>query len=317
MLLGQDPGPVDLDLLSSLPGDRPFTAASALAAGVKPALLRSWVRMGALAHPMRGVYHRSELPDSLELRVACLQYVVPPDCVVTDRTAAWLWGAKTALAPGSHEVVPRVQAFCPPGRRLRNGLSDSGERTLLDKDVQCVRGVLVTSPLRTACDLGRLLSRDQAIAAMDAMAARGLVSVSELVDEAHRRFKGYRGIVQLRSLGPLVDAGSESPGESVMRLRWIDAGLPRPQCQVEVPSATGGSWWLDMGLEEDRFAGEYDGEEFHTKEADRRHDEFRRSWLRDEESWTIVVARRDNVFGRTQDVEVLLRQAWESARYRK
>jgi len=65
-----------------------------------------------------------------------------------------------------------------------------------------------------------------------------------------------------------------------------------------------------MGLEERRFGAEYDGEEFHGEE-DREHDEARREWLRRHHGWIIVVARRDNVFGRAQDVDRLLRAAYE------
>ncbi len=88
--------------------------------------------------------------------------VVPEDCVVTDRTAAWLWGAGSALAPNDHLKVPKASVFAPPGRRLRNNLTASGERMLTDRDVVELGGLLVTTSLRTACDLARLLHRDQA-----------------------------------------------------------------------------------------------------------------------------------------------------------
>jgi hypothetical protein len=46
-----------------------------------------------VSHPERGVYAMPDLVDDLELRLAMLRLVVPSECVVTDRTAAWLWGA--------------------------------------------------------------------------------------------------------------------------------------------------------------------------------------------------------------------------------
>ena len=113
------------------------------------------------------------------------------------------------------------------------------------------------------------------------------------------RYGGYRGVIQLRALVPIVDPGAESPPESILRLRWLDRGLPRPRCQVPVPSPYGGTWWLDVGVEEHRFAAEYDGEQFHT-DADKEHDEQRRAWLRRAEEWTIVVVRKANLFGRTR-----------------
>ena len=67
--------------------------------------------------------------------------------------------------------------FSPPGYRLRNGLVASGERMLRPEDVVEIGGLRVTTPLRTACDLGRLLHRDQAFAAMDSLAGLGAFSV--------------------------------------------------------------------------------------------------------------------------------------------
>ena len=171
------------------------------------------------------------------------------------------------LAPNDHLVVPRAHVFCPPGYRLRNGLASSGERFLRPHDIAEMGGLRVTTPLRTACDLGRLLHRDQALAAMDSIARLRRFSVTELVASVPR-YAGYRGVVQLRAFAPLVDPEAESPPESILRLRWLDVGLPRPRCQVPVASPRGGTWWLDMGLEDERYAAEYDGEEFHGEDSE-------------------------------------------------
>ena len=42
------------------------------------------------------------------------------------------------------------------------------------------------------------------------------------------RFRGMRWVTVLRELAPLADGRAESPGESVLRLRWIDLNLPTP-----------------------------------------------------------------------------------------
>ena len=95
--------------------------------------------------------------------------MVPDDAVITDRTAGWLHGAPMILAPNDHLRVPPVSIFRSPGYRLRNSATASGERTLGVGDVVEIDGLRVTSKLRTTCDLGRLLHRDQAMAAMDSM----------------------------------------------------------------------------------------------------------------------------------------------------
>lgn len=297
-----------------LPCDRPFSAREARELGIKYDVLRAAVSAGLLRHPIRGVYASPCLVDDLDHRIAVLRLVVPPDYVVTDRTAAWLWGAELALAPGDHLSVPLVSVFAPPGRRLRTDVTASGERMLPGCDIVELNGLMVTTPLRTACDLGRLLHRDYALAAMDALLRLARFSVEELITEA-LRFKGYRGVVQLRVLAPLVDGGAQSPQESILRLRWIDVGLPTPETQIEVPAPGGGWYYLDLGNRERRLAAEYDGPEFHG--ADRAdHDQARRSWATDTDRWTIVVARKHNIHGRDQDIHVLLRQANQRALHR-
>jgi hypothetical protein len=298
-----------LELLLLLPVDRPVSSAEARERGIGYPQLRALVRTGLVTRPVNGVYAVVSLPDDLAFRVAVLKLVVPESCVVTDRTAGWLWGANMILAPGDHLVTPLVSVFCPPGCRLRNGLTASGERRLAPRDVAQVEGLRVTTPLRTACDLGRLLHRDQAIAALDSLAALHAFTLEELLVEIGR-YRRYRGVIQLRVLGPLVDPRSESPGESVLRLRWIDAGLPRPQCQVEVHTDWGTSYWIDIGLPELCFGAEYDGEEFHGEEQ-AEHDENRRDWLGEERGWTIEVARKANVYGRANDIQSSLRAAYE------
>ena len=297
--------------VEALPLRLPFTTAMARDLGVSRHRLDRWVADGVLRHPLRGVFHFANIVDDLELRLAILRLVVPPDCVVTDRTAGWLWGANMILAPNDHLQVPPVHVFSPPGYRLRNGLVSSGERKLSAADVASLGGMRVTTPLRTACDLGRLLHKDQALAAMDSLCRVGAFDLSRLLSEVPR-FKGYRGVIQLRALTPLVDPGAESPPESVLRLRWLQAGLPRPQCQFPTPSPQGTTWRLDLGIARPRFAAEYDGEAFHT-DADAVHDRERREWLCQSEGWTIVVVRKRNLFGRGQDVESLLRQGYEDA----
>ncbi len=303
-----------LDACGPLPTDRPFTLARARTLGVDRRRLARWVETGRLRRPLAGVYHAAELSDCLALRVDCLRLVVPPDCVVTDRTAAWLLGAPRALAPGDHLVVPPVSLFRPPGYRLRNGLSSSGERRLARDDVLRIEGLCVTTPLRTACDLGRLLHRDQAVAGLDAMARIGRLAASDLLVAA-ARFAGYRGVIQLRALAPLADGRAESPGESILRLRWLDCGeLPRPTPQVRVPGPAG-PYFLDLAVEELRYAAEYDGAQWHGPEQ-RAHDGARRRWIREELGWELDVFTARNIHGRGQDADVRLRRGVLRARRR-
>lgn len=147
---------------------------------------------------------------------------------------------------------------------------------------------------------------------MDCLARLLEFTVEQLVHEL-RRFKGYRGIIQARQWAPFVDARSDSWLESVGRLRWLGAGLPRPECQVPVPAPDGRSFLIDFGLPEELFGCEVFGEEFHGEDQEP-HDECRLAWLREERKWAITVARNHNITGPRRDLEAMLHLEWQRHR---
>ncbi|WP_188777434.1 DUF559 domain-containing protein [Marmoricola endophyticus] len=299
-------------LPDGLPAARPFTVADAAAAGVPGWTVERLAERGALRRMFAGVYVAATEPESLVLRADALRLVVPPDAVVVDETAGWLHGATRVLAPSADGRTPRLHVFCrTPGRRLRNELVDSGERGLLPRDVEIVTALRVTTALRTACDLGRLRRREQAIATLDSMLRLGAFDRATLEGEL-RRFGGMRGVRQLRELVPLADSRAESPPESVLRLRCLDAGLPALTPQWVVRSGAGREVRLDLALPEVRLAAEYDGSQHHTLSADREHDRSRRAWLASI-GWTVVVVRREDLRGDGRRAVDLVRQGLERA----
>jgi len=307
--------PAFLDDRFPLPLDRPFTTAQARREGVKPDVLTRLVGSGLLRRPIKGVYLASQVEDTRRTRAQTLALVVPPGSVVTDWTATWFW---TGLdRPGTQHCCPQLSIFRFRGHeRLRNSLVSSGERWLLPSDVVPIEGNLwVTVPIRTAWDLGRLSPRIIAIGGMDALARVGRVPMEELVGGVER-FRRQRGVVQLRELAPQVDPRSESIGESALRLRWRDTpGLPRPELQIPIHDAAGIEVFrLDLGVEELRFAAEYDGEEFHSSVEDKQHDEERRELLSEQYCWDIEVFRREHVFGIHADASQRLSAGIRAAR---
>jgi hypothetical protein len=180
-----------------------------------------------------------------------------------------------------------------------------------------IDGLLVATPLRTALDLGRGLRRLFAIGALDGLLRLGAFTHGELLAEVER-FKRQRGVVQLRELAPLADPRSQSPGESSLRLLWLDApDLPPPVCQVPVRNDAGREiFFLDLGVEKLHFAAEYDGQQHHSSPEDREHDRRRRSWLREERGWIIEVFENTDVYGPREDVAFVLRRGVVEARRR-
>jgi very-short-patch-repair endonuclease len=301
------------DRLADLPTREPFTTATAKAAGLSFKALRWLTDNGFLRHPIAGAYVAAGVEDSIELRCAMLGLVLPEDCFVCDRTAAWIHAGERALAPNEHLHVPPVSCFRPSDAgRLRNALSSSGERAIAPRDLMEIGGIVVTRPLRTAVDLGRLQpTADLKLHGMDTMLGLGAFTHDELLAEIPR-FKRQRGVVELRVLAPLADGGSESFSETALRRRWHGAGLARPQTQISVVVHGREVYRLDMGLEGLYFAAEYDGEKWHGEDREER-DVERRQWLEHERGWSIEVFRKHQVFGVQQDAERLLRIAYDAA----
>ncbi len=308
-------GLTELEGSVPIPTHVPFTAAQAADLGVPRRVLGWLVAEGHLRHPVKNVYVNSALIDSAALRCSCLSLVMPSDCVVVDRHAAWALGSTMSLAPNEHLEPRPISVFRPAGcGRLRNELAASGERNLIDGDITMVNGLRVTTPLRTAWDLGRQRYREPALAGLDAMLRIG-VDHGELL-EGVDRFRGMRWVTQLRAMAPLADGLAESPGESVLRLRWLDAGLPPPTPQVPVWDGGVLLGVLDLADEDLLYAAEYDGEEWHSSDDQERHDRERRA-LMGQLGWDVEAFTAVNVFGRRQDAEQIMRDGIRRARLRR
>lgn len=312
----------DIPLLDGsfpLPVDGPFTFTQAAEAGLSARDLGILTGRGLVRRLLKGVYVAAQVTDSLELRTAAVRLVVPAGAVVTDRTAGWLHGAPMILAPGDHEVVPAVSVFHRSrGHRLRNGLTSSGQRMMPDSDVMEIDGIAVTTPLRTACDLGRSRSRDQAFSGLCMMLALGAFEKDDLL-LASAGYRGYRNVRQLRAFAPLADGRVQSPMEAVTMLRWLDChDLPRPEPQRPVPAppwVLADEYFIDLGIDDLRFGVEYDGVEFHGPDR-AEHDAERRQWIVEDQGWILPVVVRKNIYGRHQDIEAILRSGVREARAR-
>lgn len=275
-----------------LPTDRPFTSGQARQVGVDGNVLARLVRQGLLRRVVRGVYVDAAVPDSIEERARALALAVPEAAVITDATAAWLFGVDVLPASSYFgPVLPPVQCFrLPDHTRIRRTRVQSGRRMLEESDLLSIGDVVVTTPLRTACDLGRSLRRERALGAMDALLHLGDFTADELGAQVER-FRGRRGVVQLRQLVPLADGRAESVRESELRLLWIDAGLPKPDLQIPVLQLPGHEpFRLDLGDARVKYAAEYDGEEWHSTPEQIARDAWRRRLIR-ADGWTIDVFR--------------------------
>jgi hypothetical protein len=310
-----DTSPLPAD--DRLPFAVPFTTRQARSLGISADVLTRLCREGLLRRVFKGVYLDAAAEDTQLIRAQALSLVVPDTAVVTDDSAAWVHGADLHRR-GDHVIPPPISVYQLPGNtRVRKQGSRGGERSFVADDLEVVHGVLVTTRLRTALDMGRLTSPDHAIGALDALLRLGGFDREQLLEEVGR-FKGFRGVVQLRELAPLADARAESPAESVMRLRWIRAGLPACDLQIPILSEWGiEQYRLDMGLPEIRYAAEYDGADWHSSPQQRAHDRERRARIRNRSGWVVDVLTKKDLFGPHQRAAQIFRNGIAQARVRR
>ena len=169
----------------------------------------------------------------------------------------------------------------------------------------------VTTPLRTALDLGCSMRPHDALGA-DAL-MRGQRIGHRDMRLLPRRYRGRRGVVQLRRLVAEVDPRAESQPESWLRWFIIEWGLARPEPQVWV-TVDCTRYRVDLGYLRARIAAEYDGEEFRQLPGAARG--RRAAVVRPTPAgWIVIVVRKEDLAPERR--EVWLAELAEALRLRR
>lgn len=281
---------------------KPFDRATALdLTGRRPYRL---VRDGRVRELLRGVYLDAAAPVTLQTRAAAALLAIPEGAVLCRGTVAWLIGIGDVRPPAQQYGPSLVECVVPRGRTpaRRPGVR-CYQAAIEAADIVEDDGLLRTTDLRTAIDLGRWSARPMALAALDAFAAKGFIDPAEALD-ALGRFAGHRGAAQARDLLRIVEPLTESFGESWLRLRVVDAGFPAPTAQVPIVDADGVLVYrLDLGFRKERAGAEYDGDEHHGSSAQQHADAVRRDRLLAEFGWNVVGFHRGHVWGTSMHLE--------------
>ncbi|MGA5466140.1 hypothetical protein [Mycobacterium sp. NPDC050041] len=158
--------------------------------------------------------------------------------------AAWLWSKRRGVVAGlaasalhgarvSDDADVELIWRCgrpPPGIVARKERIDPDEITEIG-------GLPVTTPSRTVLDLARHAGRDTAVVNMDALAHAAALTRSD-VEPLIDRYRGGRGVDQARAALELMDGGSASAVQTMVRLKLMAAGLPAPRTQIPVTDGT-------------------------------------------------------------------------------
>lgn len=185
---------------------------------------------------------------------------------------AWLWshrqGVLAGLTAAALHGAKWVDDSAPIELIWTNARSPRGVRTsamrMQPNEIAQVGELPVTTPERTAFDIGRTSGVGRAVARLDSLTRATGLKVCD-VEAVAARHRGARGLRQLERVLPMVDAGSQSPKETWLRLLLVEDGLPRPQTQIPVLGPAGYPFaYLDMGWTEWMVAVEYDGDQHRT-----------------------------------------------------
>ncbi len=221
------------------------------------ALLRAEAA-GQLRRLRRGAYVGVDHWDALDATAQHALVVravlsAQPGALVSHRSAAALWGLPVI---GRRDEAVHLTVAVGSGGRSTRGVRRHQWAGAVSEG--CLDGIRVTSPARTLVDVGRSAGLLAAVVAGDAALRAGLVTVADLDDEL-AACGTCRGIRTARRAVALMDGRSESPGESLSRVRMAELGLPAPTLQHEVQDAYGFVGRVDFYWPGPRVVGEFDG----------------------------------------------------------
>jgi hypothetical protein len=265
-----------------------------------PNQLRSgaWIRLGY------DVYADSRLERDHELACRAVALRLPPEAAIAGRSAAYLLGV-----PHAADFTDPVDVVVPRDVRLPNRTGLHVHRVeLCPGDVQTNADLPRTSPNRTVWDLATWLEPVRSVPVIDALGRSGVLDGAALDAylAAHRDRRGHRRAARAVALS---DAGAQSPPESVLRVRLVLAGMPKPVVQYEVrlPTLT---LHPDLAWPEYQVAMEYDGQ-WHGDPGQLPLDR-RRLNLLVSAGWIVLHATNDQLRRGFRDVLTELRAALRS-----
>jgi very-short-patch-repair endonuclease len=209
--------------------------------------------------------------------------------------AAWLWAGGdcqlVGLSAAAMHGAKWIDADLPAELSRRDRHSPHGiviHTYDISADELCtVDGMRVTTPARTAFDIGRTMPLGSSVGHLDALARAARFTTADVLAIAASR-PGSRGGRRLREALAHMDGGAESPQESRLRLVLVRAGLPKPETQIEFRDRHGRvRVRVDMGWREWKVAVEYDGAQHWTDRRQRSWDIDRLALL-EASGWVVI-----------------------------
>jgi hypothetical protein len=230
---------------------------------------RSRTRRRDLIAPFHGVRSRIGLDTPRDYAAAYLARL-PETGFFSHTTAAAIWGL-----PLPRGVDPRLHVSYPNGHRPTRVGGVAGHHLVIRADeVTVLDGIPITTPERTWCDLAGLIGFEDLVAAGDRVIWRTdrLASIEAVHDMARRhpdrRHRRRRDVAL-----PWLCDRSDSPPETLLRVRFVRAGLPEPVVNEDLFDRDGAFLGRpDLAYPEYRELVDYEGDGHRTD---------RQQWFRD------------------------------------
>ncbi len=309
-------------------GDAPFTTGQAAALGVPAHQLERATRNGQITRLRRGLYSAGKPLVTTAWSLACARarefHARGLPSVMSSSAGALLWDVPILAEPPPLPtiVVPRgARPGSRGGVRIQLGVIDEADvvrlpvahrhaggrrvndvrRATPDQEEPRSDVYVVTSPLRTALDLGRETSLAPHLAAATmSMGLRRQIQwdephvitwdghrmnideqrtdwactqriadphTREVIEAALARCP-RQGVRRVREALSMVQPGVETPLEAVSWARMVQAGLPLPQTQTWLRGASGREYRVDFWWPEFGVIGEADGAVKYTSRVD-------------------------------------------------
>jgi hypothetical protein len=209
---------------------------------------RAWMRI------RHDVYADARLERDHELACRAALARLPPGTLLAGPSAAFMHDIPhTAGFDDEVHVITPTTVRIGAQRRLRVHHTD-----LRPGETSTDPGLPKTSGTRTAWDVATWLRQEVAVSVVDSLLAGGHTTEAAL---AHlvRQKQGQRGWRSASQVFDLADGGAQAPTESILRVRLVHAGLPRPTTQCPVKTTSGLILHPDLGWNQWKVAVEYDG----------------------------------------------------------
>lgn len=265
----------------------PFTTAAGLGSGLNPGRLRG----RDLHKPYRGV--RSAAPvDSLLERCHALQRRMRDDAFFCSVTAALIMGVPL---PWRLEASPILHVAVPSPRRAPSGVGIAGHKLLAGDDQSRVwRGLRIASPEATWCELGRILSVPDLVAAGDFLIHHELpITTQGRLAATMAERLGRRGMTSLRQALPLLNDRAESRKESLVRVLLIQAGISGLVANLPITTSGGFDYRADLAVPSRKVIIEYQSD-YHAGTEQFRADMTRISRL-EADGWYVIQVNADDL----------------------